>query len=297
MAENATCGNCGTALAPAATICRECGWDLTVAATRPMKRSFSMILFATTWRIVVYGLIVLIPVLAFARLQATGPGPDLETTIRWMIHGDDGRAAELVTIHRAYETSVAASRYAIRELESVDFEGEWGDTLRPYSTIYVRGWVPMLLMSTDTAMAPASVKTFYEVREIDGWSNTYKVSTHALTRGSAWQNDPTVARDLEAGLRTSFFKVGEPDFEDGEWMRLELRSGGLDGSFDTEDDLVFVSYMKVGLTIHLQFDQERIRREIEVTYTTGKHFFHLEGNRFKLLDARRLAEFREETIS
>ncbi|MCP4900598.1 MAG: hypothetical protein GY906_26845 [bacterium] len=298
MNHESICEVCGASLKPGASICPDCGWDLTVAATQPMRRSLAATIVSAGLRVVFYGLLVLIPVLGFMRLQSTGPGPDLETTLRWMVFGDDGRAAELVTIHRAHEISLAASRFALRELESLDFQKDnWADALHPFATIHIRGWIPMIFMGADTGMAPTSVKEFYEVRKIDGWNNPYSVTSQTFAFDHSWENDPEITADLEAGLRVNFFRMGVPDFEDGEWMRLALRSAGPDGTMNTADDLVFTSYMQVGLTIRLQLDQSQIKREIEVAYTTGKHFFRLEGNHHTLLDARQLAEFRAETIS
>lgn len=297
MSDIPTCESCGAELTPGTTICRSCGWDLTMTASRPKKLSLLAILAGTGFRIVLYGLIVAIPVIGVIRLHVTGPGPDLGTTIRWMVSGDDGRAAELVTIHRAHETSLAASRYAVRELESPDFEGAWGETLHPYATIYVRGWIPMLFLGAETASAPDSLKEIYEVKSVDGWGSPYRVSTRVLERSAKWARDPEVAADLDAGLRATFFRVGAPEFEEAEWLRLQLTSGGPDQLLDTDDDIVFISYFVVGLTLRLRTEMDDIKREIERIYVTGRHYFRLEGNRYTLLDARRLAEYRAELVS
>ena len=125
----------------------------------------------------------------------------------------------------------------------------------------------------------------------------YRVVTRLLARGMPWPEDPEVANDLEAGLRQSFFKRADPDFKQADWMRLEMTSAGGDGDFDTADDILFVSYIPAGLTLRLLSDRARLQRQIEAAYTIGRHHFRLEGNRYSLVDARRLAEFRVESLS
>ena len=117
MQDRAICEGCGKKLQAGSTICLHCGWDQTTALAQPERPSLLEYLAKGGWRLVVYGLIILLPVLGFMRLRSTGPGPDLATTLRWMAFGDGGRAAELETIHRMHEIGSAASRYAVREME------------------------------------------------------------------------------------------------------------------------------------------------------------------------------------
>ena len=98
MTEPTRCGECDQPLSPGTTICRSCGWDQTTSLARPPRRSLRATLAGGAWRLLVYGLILVLPVVGFLRLRATGPGPDLATTLRWMARGDGGRARELVTI-------------------------------------------------------------------------------------------------------------------------------------------------------------------------------------------------------
>ena len=118
-----------------------------------------------------------------------------------------------------------------------------------------------------------------------------------LYRGESWADDEQVAADLAAGLRSSFFERGEPDFEAADLLRLELVSAGRDGQLDTADDIRFISYVPVGLTLRLLSDRDKLQRQMDMAYTQGRHHFRLEGNRFSLLDARRLAESRLETLT
>jgi hypothetical protein len=286
------CGSCGADLPPRSSICRICGWDLTAAISAPPERSPGKRFAAGGWRIVVYGLILVLPVLGFARLRITGPGPDLGTTLRWMATGDNGRAAELVTIHRAHEIGAAASRHAIREVDVFAFEGDWATELAPKATMNVRGWMPLVFFGADTAMAPASVREFFEVRAEDGWENPYRVETRVIDRGDGWQQDAIIVADLEAGLQAKFHTVDRPELGNGDWMRLVLTSAGRDEIFDTGDDLRFISYSLISAPLRILASSELVVKEIERRYTIGPQYFRVEGSAYDLIDARLLAEFR-----
>ncbi len=286
------CGSCGADLPGRSTICSNCGWDLSTAVATPPRRSPFQIFASGGWRVLVYGAIILLPIFGFARLRDTGPGPDLPTTLRWMATGDDGRAAELVTIHRAHEIGAAASRYAIREIEAFSFAGDWAEKLAPKATMNVRGWIPLVFFGADTDMAPASVREFFEVRSVDGWGNPYRVETRVIERGDGWMNDPMVAADLEAGLQARFHTVDRPDLGTGDWLRLELTSAGRDGVLDTEDDLRFISYSLISAPLQMLADPEIVVQRIERNYTIGPQYFRVEGSGYDLIDARLLAEYR-----
>lgn len=287
-----TCGGCGADLPPRTTICPECGWDLGTALSVPPRRTLLQQLGAGGWRLLVYGAILLLPLVGFARLRETGPGPDLATTLRWMAFGDDGRAAELVTLHRMYEIGSAASRYAVRETEAFPFEGEWGRALAPMATMNVRGWIQLVIFGADADSAPASVREFYEVRDRDGWGRPYRVETRVIDRDEAWRDDPLVAADLELGLHETLFREGLPDLGRGDWLRLELTSAGRDGAFDTGDDLRLVSYSLASAPLQMLADPRWVVERIERNYERGPHFFRIEGSEHDLIDARLLAEFR-----
>jgi len=288
-----TCGSCGADLPERSTICPSCGWDLSTAISTPPRRSILQIFASSGWRVVVYGAIILLPVVGFARLRDTGPGPDLATTLRWMAFGDDGRAAELVTIHRAHEIGAAVSRYAIREVEAFSFDGDdWAARLAPKATMNVRGWIPLVFFGADTDMAPASVREFFEIRSVDGWGNPYRVETRIIERGDGWKSDPVVTADLEAGLQARFHTVDRPELGDGDWLRLELTSAGRDGTFSTDDDLRFISYSLVSAPLQMLADPNLVVQKIERNYTIGPQYFRVEGSRYDLIDARLLAEYR-----
>jgi len=287
-----TCGGCGADLPERSTICAACGWDLSTAISIPPRRSILDQLSSGGWRVLVYGAVILLPVLGFARLRDTGPGPDLPTTLRWMAFGDDGRASELVTIHRAHEIGAATSRYAVHEIEAFPFDGDWTTTLAPKATMNVRGWMPLVFFGADTDMAPDSVREFYEVREVDGWERPYRVETRIIERGDGWMIDPVVAADLEAGLQARFHTMDRPKLGKGDWLRLELTSAGRDGRFDTDDDLRFISYSLISAPLRMMADPEIVVRKIERDYTIGPQFFRVEGSEYDLIDARLLAEYR-----
>ncbi len=293
--DSVTCGQCSRPLAQGAAICSHCGWDLiTNLGVSNRRGSRLLFLAACGWRIVVYGLLLAVPLVGYSRLKITGPGPDLATTLHWISHGDGGRQAELVTIHRAFTVGGAAVRYALRNMEAPTFtEGHnWEAELAPLATMNTRGYLPELLISTDSA--PASVRELFEVSRVDGWGNPYRVRTRAMARSQAWEQDPEVAADLELGLQMTPLRVGKPDFAARDWLRLELISGGGDGIEETADDIRMVSYIPVGLVVRLNMNPRILQRQLEREDYYGRHYFRFEGNRWDLIDAQLLAEFRLE---
>ena len=296
MSELVMCEGCGKNLAKGSTICLHCGWDQSTSLARPPRPSLLAQLAAGGWRVVVYGLILLLPILGFMRLRTTGPGPDLETTLRWMVFGDGGRAAELETIHRMHEIASAASRYSIREMEMPPFDGDWEKALAPAATARVRGWIPLVFYGADTQMAPASVRELYEVRSVDGWGRPYRLHVRPMPKAEDWVDDPQVAADLAEGLQATFFTRDEPDLGHGDWMRLEMVSAGGDGAFDTADDIRMISYIQVGHVFRLLYNPDETQRKIERAYVIGRHYYRFEGSDYDLIDARLLAEFRLTSI-
>ncbi len=290
------CGSCSADMPERSTICTVCGWDLSTAVSVPPRNSILQTFATGGWRVLLYGAIILLPILGFARLRDTGPGPDLQTTLRWMTSGDDGRAAELVTIHRAYEIGTAASRYAVREIEAFPFEGDWAEVLAPKATMNVRGWMPLVFFGADTDMAPVSVREFFEIRSVDGWGEPYRVETRIIERGDGWKNDLIIAADLEAGLQARFHTVDRPELGNGEWLRLELTSAGQDGHFDSDDDLTFISYSLISAPLRMMADPEIVVRKIKRNYIIGPQYFRVEGSDHDLIDARLLAEYRLTSI-
>lgn len=296
MIERVICGDCGETLAEGATICLDCGWDQRADLAAPPRPSILAQLRAGGWRVVVYGLIVVLPILGFMRLRTTGPGPDLATTLRWMVFGDGGRAAELETIHRMHEIAAAASRYSIREQDLPPFDDDWEAILAPASTARIRGWIPLVFFGADTQMSPPSVRELYEVRSVDGWGHPYRIHMRQLARGLAAADDPQVAADFDEGLQATFFTRDQPDLERGQWVRVEIESAGPDGNFDTADDLRMVTYIRIGHLFRLLYDPAEVQRRVERAYTIGRHYFRLEGNTWDLIDARLLAEYRLTSI-
>jgi len=269
MREPAKCEGCGRDLAKGSTICNHCGWDQSTNLARPPRPSLLAQFASGGWRLVVYGLILLLPILGFMRLRTTGPGPDLKTTLRWMAFGDGGRAAELETIHRMHEIASAASRYSIRENEMPPFDGDWAKILAPAATARVRGWIPLVFFGADTHMAPASVRELYEVRSVDGWGRRYRLHARPMPNAENWVDDPQVVADLAEGLQATFFTRDEPDLGHGDWMRLVLVSAGGDGAFDTADDIRMISYIQVGYVFRLLYDPSEIQSKIERAYIIG----------------------------
>ncbi len=289
------CPSCGEEMT--ASICGACGWDLTTEVVRMARPPLGARIWAGVWRILVLGLIVAAPVIGVNRLLNVGPGPDLATTLRWITFGDDGRAAELITLHRAFEISSAAARFAVREFEVPPFDGDWDVVLEPFATMNARGWIPLLFIGAMTDSAPTSVKEFYEVKNVDGWGRSWQITTRVIERGHDLASDQEVQTDLAAVLNQSFIVVAEPDFESADWLRLELVSAAYDGAFGTDDDIRFISYLPVGFTFHLSGNQQELQRKLDEAFFRGRHYFRYEGVNNDLIDARLLAEFRMESLS
>jgi hypothetical protein len=245
----------------------------------------------------VYGLLVAAVVVGFQRLRHVGPGPDLPTTLRWVLLGDGGRAAELETLHRAHEIGAAAARYSVREMEPFRFEGDWETELKPYATMRIRGWIPMLFVAADTDMAPAAVRDLYEVRAVDGWGRPYRIDVRVFGRDEDPTADPEVAADLAEGLQRTFFGRSDPVFgRQTSWMRLELVSAGRDGRFESPDDVEFVTYMPVSFTFRVRGSGSQLRDDLSAAYTRGTQYFRYTAHHGDLIDARLLAEWRLETV-
>ena len=289
------CPSCGEQMET--SICGACGWDLTTEVVRMARPPLMSRIWAGVWRLLVLGLIVAVPVIGVNRLLKVGPGPDLTTSLSWIVFGNEGRSAELVTLHRAYEISSAAARFAVREFEAPSFDGDWGEVLVPFATMNTRGWIPLLFIGAMTDSAPDSVKEFYEVSTKDGWGHAYQVSTRLIERGGDLGSDEEVQKDIAAVLNRSFAVVAEPDFAAADWLRLELISSGYDGIFETGDDIRFISYLPVGFTFHLSGNQQELQRKLDEAFFLGRHYFRYEGANYDLIDARLLAEFRMISLS
>lgn len=290
-----TCGGCGAELAAGVSICPKCGWDQTTAIVRPTPPPLGRTLLSVGLRVVLYGVLIALPLLGFMRLRTTGPGPDLPTTLRWMVLGDGGRAAALVTLHRAHEIGGAAARWAVRELAAFPFEGDWEPELAPYSTMEIRDFIPMLFIAADAGAASDALRELYEVRSTDGWGRPYRVSALDLPRGSVSAEFPQVTADFAEGLRTSFFNRANPELGDtAAWRRLEIVSAGADGGFDTADDIVFITYHPVEITFRVQGTAEQLSEQLSRAYTVGRQYFRFTAPEGDLVDARLLAEWRAE---
>lgn len=294
--QDSQCPACGASVSAAASHCPECGCDLAIAAATPARKPAARRLLGVVPRLVIYGALIALPILGFMRLRVTGPGPNLETTLRWMISGDGGRAATLLTLHREYEIATATARYAVKNLEAPSFSDNWAKELQPFSTIAIRGWLPLLFSGADATLSPPSVRAFYEIRPTDGWGHRYHVQTRTLERGEPWAKDPQVKADLEAGLKQSFFAVGHPDFKTADWMRLQLASDGPDGVAGTGDDIVFISYFPLGHVFRVGADQRQVLQQMDRDLVRGRQLFRYTGSRWDLIDARLLVEYRLDSL-
>jgi len=285
------CPRCGDGL-NGAGLCPSCGWD-PLLAHRSGRRFRPA---AAAARLLLWGGLAALLAAAAWRWMLFGPGPDLATTLRWLVLGDGGRAATLVTLHRADQIAAAAARWTVRQLEPPTFQGDWAAELAPYSTMAVRGWLPLLFAAADAELAPGPVKVFYEVRSTDGWGRPWRVRTRAIPRGFDPGGDPEVTADLAAGLGRNFFAAGRPRFDRSGYLRLELVSAGRDGRFGTADDLVFVSYFPTDLTFRVGTDRSAVQRRLERAFVSGRHLYRYSGVPWDLIDARLLAEHRLDTL-
>ena len=98
--------------------------------------------------------------------------------------------------------------------------------------------------------------------------------------------------DLEAGLQSRFHVADRPELGNGDWLRLVLTSAGRDKTFDTDDDLRFISYSLISAPLRMMASPELVVRKVERNYTIGPQYFRVEGSDYDLIDARLLAEFR-----
>lgn len=294
--QDTQCPACGASVNASASHCPDCGCDLAIAAATPSRKPAARRLVGVLPRLVLYGALIALPILGFMRLRVTGPGPDLETTVRWMIEGDGGRAATLLTLHREYEIATASARYAVKNLEAPSFTDDWAKELQPYSTIAIRGWLPLLFSGADATASPPSVRAFYEILPSDAWGHRYRVQTRILERGKRWAEDPQVKADLEAGLKKSFFEVAHPDFKSADWMRLQLSSDGPDGVANTGDDIVFISYFPLSHVFRVGTDQRQVMQELDRQLVRGRQLFRYTGSRWDLIDARLLVEYRLDSL-
>jgi len=211
-----------------------------------------------------------------------------------MALGDEGRAAELATLGRAYEIARAASRYTVHELEPPSFEGDWAHLLAPYGTGAVRGWYPLLFVMADAEAAPAGVRELFAIEPVDGWGHRWRITTGTVARGRP--DGPEAAADLARGLQSSLFRWESPDLSLGDWFRLEIVSAGRDGVHGTDDDLALVAWIKAGHTFRISAPRRELRETLERAYLQGPVYFRLSGNRWDLIDTRILGEFRLDLL-
>ncbi len=286
--ERPPCPACGGPLA-GREICPRCGWDAALEHRRGPRRLRPAALAA---RLLLWSVPVLLAAGGMWRWVRVGPGPDPATTLRWLVLGDGGRAAELTTLNRAYEIARAASRFAVHTMAPPSLEGDWARTLAPYGTGAVRGWLPMLFAMADAERAPAAVRDMYAIRGVDGWGRPFRVRATEIPRGTDPAGTPEIAGDLREGLQADLFHRGTPDLAAGDWLRMELRSAGRDGRPGNGDDIVFVAYIPASQTLHLSRDRRELDRQLERAYLQGRVFYRIQGARGDLIDARLLAEHR-----
>ena len=161
----------------------------------------------------------------------------------------------------------------------------------------VRGWIPLLFWGATTDTAPASVRTFYEIRADDGWGRPYRLAARSLPRGEPWASDPRWQRTSGGVSRPRCFGPPPPTWTtaaDGCASRSPPRAATATSPLPTTS--LSVSYLPVGLTLRLTREPGQVQRQIEDAFVRGRHYFRVAGNRFDLIDARLLAEFRLEYL-
>ncbi len=275
------------------SICHQCGWDGVLEhRTRPGR------LRPLAWiaRLVLSALPVVLLLGGLQRYARTGPGPDLLTTLRWIVSGDDGRAAELATLGRMYEIARAVSRYTLLRLEPPSFEGDWQYQLVPYETAAVRGWYPLLFVMADAKSAPASVRELFAIEPVDGWERPWRIAVLTLGRDEDRSGVPEVTEDLTGGLQSSLFRRGAPDLATGSWLRLRIGSSGPDGRWNTEDDIALIAWIRAERTFRAGTTLQGLEGELKRDFLQGPVFFRITGSRWDLVDTRILGEFRLDLL-
>jgi hypothetical protein len=218
------------------------------------------------------------------RFRTVGPGPDLGTTVDWMLHGDGQRRPTLATLMRGYETSRAVMRFCIDNGEPCSFdEKEWPEIAR-YSNALWRGFVPLVQWAASSSSIVGRLADLLAVDGKDGWGEAWKATIVPLPVG-------TSPEDFYPGALRS----GSPPPDGRALWRLDLVSAGSDRLPGTADDLRFEAVFPAPRPIRL--GDPAFHREREVELERGQVWVRWSGTELDLVDGRALAEFYLESTT
>ncbi len=266
------CPACGAAMAAPASFCRACGADLALAAASGRRR------YRVPWVSLALLAVVAVAVVAgWRRLQLVGPGPDLPTTLRWVLQGDGDRRPTLATLLRAYETARAVARCCLDNGEPCSLAtAEW-PRIAGYANAAWRGFVPLVQWAAAGSAITGRLADLLAVDGTDGWGRPWQASVA-----------PFPAAGRPAGFYPGALQSGSPPPR-RELLHLVLVSGGADGAMGTADDLRFEAVFPAPLPLRL--GDPAARRERDVAIERGLVWVSWQGTELDLVDGRILAEF------
>lgn len=267
------CPACGAPVELGRSFCESCGADLAMAAAHPRRR------LVVPWGgLITLALVGAALTLGWHRLRAVGPGPDLSTTLRWVLHGDGERRPTLATLMRAYETARAVARCCLDTGEACPLAPPHWAKIAGYSNAAWRGFVPLVQWAAASTAIVGPLAHLLAVDGTDGWGRPW----HAAL-------EPTGAAERPGGFYPGALQSGSPPPAGRRLWHLTLRSAGADGKGGTEDDLVFEAVFPAPGPLRLGDPVAHRDREVELE--RGQVWVRWQGTELDLVDGRILAEF------
>jgi hypothetical protein len=265
------CPSCGTDLPAGESFCPACGADLSLSS-RTRRDGLG-----SRWLLI--GAVLAIGALAVAgvaRIRAVGPGPDLATTLRWILAGDGARRSTLATLARAYETSRAVMRCSLDRDEPCPLASPDWREIASYANAAWRGYVPLIQWAVPETDITGRLADLLAVDGRDGWGRPFRVDL------APWQQQSTT------GFYPDAVGAGPPPPRERTLLHLTLLSAGPDGAFGTADDIRFEALFPGPGALQGNIEALKARqREID----RGRVWRRWSGTSHDLVEARTLAEW------